>query len=168
MWPRAQPLHRHVLGIGLRPRGRGEAIRKRTGCKGSPKQSPRRARRSTGHHLAGPAMVQTLRRLILGNTLSEASRGWLTTWMIGGRDAATGGLPPGCRIANKPRTWKGVATKDIGVIWPPDRGPIIVAAYHAESPASIEAQEAVLADVSRIVAEGFGQSYTPRANLHER
>jgi len=106
-------------------------------------------------------MVQTLRLLILGNSLSEASRGQLTTWMIDAKEAATrrlrGGLPPGWRIANKPGTWEGVATNDIGVIWPPDRGPIVVAAYVAESSAPIEVQEAVLADVGRIVAEAFSQ-----------
>jgi beta-lactamase class A len=48
-----------------------------------------------------------------------------------------------------------VATNDVGVIWTPDRGPIVVAAYLGESPAPVEAQEAVLADVGRIVAEGL-------------
>jgi beta-lactamase class A len=104
-------------------------------------------------------MVQTLGLLILGNALSEASRGRLTAWMIDAKDAATRrlrvGLRPGWRIANKPGTWNGVATNDIGVIWPPDRGAIVVAAYLGESSAPVEAQEAVLADVGRIVAEGF-------------
>jgi beta-lactamase class A len=105
------------------------------------------------------AMVETLRRLILGDALSEASRAQLTTWMIDAKDAATRrlrvGLPPGWRIANKPGTWKGVATNDIGVIWPPDHGPIVVAAYLAGSPAPAEAQEAILADVARIAAAGI-------------
>jgi beta-lactamase class A len=104
------------------------------------------------------AMVKTLRRLILGDALSEASRAQLTAWMTGAKDAATRrlrvGLPPGWRIANKPGTWKGVATNDIGVIWPPDRGPIVVAAYLAGSSAPVEAQEAILADVARIAAGG--------------
>jgi beta-lactamase class A len=52
------------------------------------------------------AMVQTLRQLIVGNALSKASRGRLTTWMTDAKEAATRrlrvGLPPGWRIANKP------------------------------------------------------------------
>jgi beta-lactamase class A len=64
-------------------------------------------------------------------------------------------LPSDWRIANKPGTWKGVATNDVGVIWPPDRAPIVVAAYLAGSPTPVEAQEAVLADVARIVAAGI-------------
>jgi beta-lactamase class A len=105
------------------------------------------------------AMVRTLRRVILGDALSEAARGRLTGWMVDAKDAATRrlrvGLPPGWRIANKPGTWKGVATNDVAVIWPPGRGPIVVAAYLGESPAPVEAQETVLADVARIVAEAI-------------
>jgi beta-lactamase class A len=103
------------------------------------------------------AMVATLRRLRLGNALSESSRARLTTWMIEAKDAATQrlriGLPKGWRIANKPGTWEGISTNDIGVIWPPDRNPIVVAAYLGEAPGSVKAQEAILADVARIVAE---------------
>jgi beta-lactamase class A len=101
------------------------------------------------------AMARTLRRVILGDALSEASRGRLTGWMVDAKDAAARrlrlGLPPGWRIANKPGTWKGVATNDVAVIWPPGRGPIVVAAYLGESPAPVEAQEGVLANVARIV-----------------
>jgi beta-lactamase class A len=103
------------------------------------------------------AMVQTLRQLILGNALSETSRGRLAGWMVDAKDAATRrlrvGLPPDWRIANKPGTWKGVATNDVGVIWPPGRSPLVVAAYLGESPAPLDEQEAVLADVGRILAE---------------
>lgn len=103
------------------------------------------------------AMVRTLQRVLLGDALSEASRQRLTGWMVGARDAATRrlrvGLPPAWRIANKPGTWEGVATNDIGVIWPTGRGPIVVAAYLAAAPGPTAAQEAVLAEVARTIAE---------------
>lgn len=109
------------------------------------------------HDTTSPAaMAATLRRLLLGNALSETSRDLLTGWMIGARDAATNrlrvGLPAGWRIANKPGTWKKVATNDIGVVWPPGRAPIVIAAYLGEAPGSVPSQEAILADVARIVA----------------
>lgn len=109
------------------------------------------------HDTTSPAaMAGTLRRLLLGNALSETSRGLLTGWMIGARDAAANrlrvGLPAGWRIANKPGTWKKVATNDIGVVWPPGRAPIVIAAYLGEAPGSVSSQEAILADVARIVA----------------
>jgi beta-lactamase class A len=111
------------------------------------------------HDTTSPrAMVGTLRRLILGDALSASSRAMLTTWMVEAKDAATQrlrvGLPAGWRIANKPGTWDGISTNDIGVIWPPGRDPIVVAAYLGEAPGSTKVQEGVLADVARIVAEG--------------
>ena len=103
------------------------------------------------------AMVRTLQRLLLGDALSETSRTRLTAWMVGARDAATTrlrvGLPQGWRIANKPGTWKGIATNDIGIIWPPGRAPVVVAAYLAEAPTPVATQEAILSDIGRIVAE---------------
>ncbi len=103
------------------------------------------------------AMVGTLHRLLLGAALSEASRARLTSWMVEAKDAATRrlrvGLPAGWRIANKPGTWEGISTNDIGVIWPPGREPIVVAAYLGNAPGSTAAQEGVLAGVARIMAE---------------
>jgi len=102
------------------------------------------------------AMVETVQRLLLGDVLSGASRVLLTGWMLAARDAATRrlrvGLPQGWRIANKPGTWEGTATNDIGVIWPPGRPPVVVAAYLGGAPTATPAQEAILADVARLVA----------------
>lgn len=110
------------------------------------------------HDTTSPgAMVGTLRRLLLGNDLSAISRTRLTNWMVEAKDAATqrlrAGLPEGWRIANKPGTWKNISTNDIGVIWPPNGDPIVVAAYLGQAPGSIKTQEAILADVARIVAK---------------
>ncbi|GGF02392.1 beta-lactamase [Aliidongia dinghuensis] len=110
------------------------------------------------HDTTSPrAMVGTLRRLLLGDALSTSSRTKLTTWMVEAKDAAAQrlriGLPAGWRIANKPGTWEKISTNDIGVIWPPHRDPLVVAAYLGEAPGSTKAQEGVLADVARIVAE---------------
>ncbi|WP_291532228.1 serine hydrolase, partial [Bradyrhizobium sp. UBA2491] len=110
------------------------------------------------HDTTSPAaMARTLQRLLLGDALSEPSRARLTGWMAGAKDAATtrlrAGLPQGWRIANKPGTWKGIATNDVGVIWPPGRAPIVVAAYLADAPTPVATQEAILAEIGRIVAE---------------
>jgi beta-lactamase class A len=109
------------------------------------------------HDATSPAaMAGTLRRVLLGDALSSTSRAHLTGWMIGARDAAThrlrAGIPAGWRIANKPGTWEGIATNDIGVIWPPGRPPIVVTAFLGAATGSVESQEAILADVARIVA----------------
>lgn len=109
------------------------------------------------HDTTSPrAMANTLRRVILGDALSSSSRERLTNWMIASKDAAARrlrvGLPEGWHIANKPGTWEGISTNDIAVMFPPGRDPIVVTAYLGEAPGSITKQEAILADVSRIVA----------------
>ncbi len=104
------------------------------------------------------AMVGTLRRLLLEDALSgRISR---KTDELDGRGKgrlATRrlrvGLPPGWRIANKPGTCGGISTNDIGVIWPPDHEPIVVAAYLGNAPGSVKAQEGILADVAKTTAE---------------
>jgi len=118
------------------------------------------------HDTTSPAAIsRTLRRLLLGEALSYRSRALLTGWMMGAKDAATHrlrvGLPAGWRIANKPGTWEKIATSDIGVIWPPGRAPVVVAAYLGEAPGSIESQESVLVDVARIVVAMQSITSTP-------
>jgi beta-lactamase class A len=43
-------------------------------------------------------------------------------------------------------------TNDIAIVWPPGRGPLLVAAYYAESSLPQQERNAVLAEVGRIVA----------------
>ena len=104
------------------------------------------------------AMVEDLKKILLGDALSVSSRNLLTNWMINSKDVAAQrlrvGLPEGWRIANKPGTWKGISTNDIGVIFPPHGDPIIIAAYLGEALGSIPDQEATLADVARIAIRG--------------
>lgn len=109
------------------------------------------------HDTTSPAaMAKTLRRLLLGNALSNSSRKLLTGWMMGAIDAATRrlrvGVPAGWRIANKPGTWEGIATNDVGVIWPPARPPVVVTAYLGEAPGTVQSQELILAGVARLIA----------------
>jgi len=108
------------------------------------------------HDTTSPrAMAATLRHILLGSVLSPVSRARLTEWMTASTDAAAlrlrRGLPTGWRIANKPGTWEGIATNDIGVIFPPGRPPIVVAAYLSRAHGAVADQEAVLADIARIV-----------------
>jgi beta-lactamase class A len=102
------------------------------------------------------AMAETMRRLVLGDALSEVSRARLAGWLVAASDAAEhrlrDGFPRGWRVGNKPGTWIPGATNDVAVVWPPDRSPIVVSAFLAGAPTPVPKQEAVLAEVGRIVA----------------
>jgi beta-lactamase class A len=44
---------------------------------------------------------------------------------------------------------------DVAIVWPPQRAPILVAAYFTDSRATVDERDGVLADVGRIVAREF-------------
>ena len=87
------------------------------------------------------AMLETLRKTVLGTALSTSSREQLTAWLV----------------ANKTGSGANNATNDIAVLWPPGRAPIIVAAYYAEARASEAEQDAVLSKVGRLAAAIRGE-----------
>jgi beta-lactamase class A len=102
------------------------------------------------------AMAENLRKLVLGNVLSGSSRAQLANWMAAnktGDKRLRAGIPAGWRVADKTGTGGNAQTNDIAVIWPPGRGPVIVTAYYAQSPASSDARDAVVAEVGRLAAE---------------
>lgn len=105
------------------------------------------------------AMLQTLRRVVLGDALSATSRAQLSDWLIGCRTGDTrlrAGVPTGWRVGDKTGTGpRGPnATNDVAVIWPPGRAPIVVTAYYIGARASGDARSAVLAEVGRIATAG--------------
>ena len=103
------------------------------------------------------AMAQTLRRVLLGDALSDVNRDRLLKWMTAvetGVNRLPAGLPPGWRIAHKTGTGRLGTTNDIGVVWPPQGAPRVVVGYLTECKAPGDAREAALASVARSVAGG--------------
>jgi beta-lactamase class A len=99
------------------------------------------------------AMLDTLGKLLVGDVLSADSRRRLIDWMIACRTGVgklRAGVPAGWRIGDKTGGAHGVAN-DFAILWPPGGGPILIAAFMAESTASSAAQDAALADVARAV-----------------
>ena len=104
------------------------------------------------------AMIEDLRRLVLGDALSASSRERLTGWLVGNRTGDTrlrAGMPAGWRVGDKTGAGERGTTNDVGVIWPPGRGPIVVAAYLTASPLAPEPRNAAIAAVGRAVASAF-------------
>lgn len=101
-------------------------------------------------------MLHDLQALLLGDALSAASRAQLTAWLVAnttGDERLRAGVPADWRAGDKTGTGNHGVTNDVAILWPPGRGPLLVAAYYAEATAATQAQRnAVLADVGRIVA----------------
>lgn len=101
------------------------------------------------------AMLANMRRLLLGDALSTASRARLVAWLLAnttGGQRLRAGLPADWRIGDKTGASDNGASNDVGIVWPPGHSPLLVAAYYAESPATPQQRNAVLAEVGRIVA----------------
>lgn len=104
------------------------------------------------------AMLETVRKLVLGDALSVPSRMQLAAWLIAnktGDKRLRAGFPKDWRVGDKTGSGGHGATNDVAVAWPPGRAPIIVSAYLAEAPGSAEARSQVLAEVGRIIAAGL-------------
>jgi beta-lactamase class A len=105
------------------------------------------------------AMLDTLGLLTLGNTLSDASSALLTGWLVGcttGKDRLRAGLPAEWKVGDKTGTGSAGMAADIAIIWPPERGPILVAAYVTDATASAGDINAVFADIGKMVVGMVG------------
>jgi beta-lactamase class A len=101
------------------------------------------------------AMLETMRKLVLGGALSDASREHLAAWLVATRTGdkrLRAGFPRGWRVGDKTGTGMNGAANDIAVAWPPDRRPLIATVYFAEAKASDEQRDAIIAEVGRIAA----------------
>lgn len=104
------------------------------------------------------AMVETVRRLLLGDALSPLSRKELETWLVActtGKERLRAGMPPSWRVGDKTGTGANGAANDVAIVWPPNRAPILVAVYCSGSALPHQELNAVLADVGRIVSNEF-------------
>lgn len=100
------------------------------------------------------AMAHTLRALLVGDALSPASRARLLQWLLAnttGGKRLRAGLPVGWQVGEKTGT-AGDDANDIGIAFPPQRAPVIVTAYLAESATDGATREAALARVGRLLA----------------
>jgi beta-lactamase class A len=101
------------------------------------------------------AMLATVHKITLGSALSEASRKQIVQWLL---DNKTGDhrlralLPPGWRVGDKTGTGARGSTNDVGLIWPPGRAPLLVAAYLTTTKQPAAQRDATLAKVGQLAA----------------
>ena len=102
------------------------------------------------------AMAGNLRRLVVGEALTPASRALLTDWMVNcktGTNRLRGGLPAGWTIGDKTGNNGKDASGDIAVAWPKSETPILMAAYTQGGTPNAAQIEAAFARIGRMVAE---------------
>jgi beta-lactamase class A len=103
------------------------------------------------------AMLGNLQKLVLGDALSAASKEQLTKWLLGNKTGDTrlrAQLPAGWRTGDKTGAGERGTNNDVGVLWPPEGKPIVVAAYLTGTSAPADKRNATLAAVGRAIAAG--------------
>ncbi|MBS1181932.1 MAG: penP, penA [Proteobacteria bacterium] len=105
------------------------------------------------------AMLANLDALLLGDALSPASRKQLEDWMLAG--TVTGplikaGVPKTWQVGDKSGGGGNNTRNDIGIIYRPNKAPILAAIYTTGSPLDMKGQNKVIADAAAILAARFG------------
>lgn len=104
------------------------------------------------------AMLNTMRHILLGSTLSTASRILITQWLIHNTTGDTklrAGFNPLWIVGDKTGVCDNGASNDIGIAWPPGQAPILITVYYTNSPRNRMQQNAVIAEVGHLVGAIF-------------
>ena len=106
------------------------------------------------------AMISDIKRILLGEELSAASRKQLEAWLIDDRVSAKrirAGLPPTWRAGDKTGSGDNGTANTVAILWPPAGAPILAAVYYTGSSASADVRNGVHAEIGRIVAATFAR-----------
>ena len=100
------------------------------------------------------AMLEDLRKLTVGDALSAISRNQLLDWL---RETTTGttllraGVPADWQVGDKTGSNGRTQRNDVAIMWPPNRKPLLIAAYYENAHTSNDDRAAVLAEVGRLL-----------------
>ncbi|WP_414675526.1 class A beta-lactamase [Lentzea sp.] len=105
------------------------------------------------------AIGQSYARLTLGHALDRADAAQLTNWLLAnttGGKRIRAGLPVAWGWGDKTGTGEYGTTNDVGIAFPPDRAPIVIAVLSTrESEPEGAADEVLLAKTAELVAATF-------------
>jgi beta-lactamase class A len=105
------------------------------------------------------AMAGNLRRLLLGEVLTPASREHLTGWLVNcktGNNRLRAGLPKNWKVGDKTGNNGKDAAGDVAVAWPSSGGPVVICAYTQGGSPTPDQFTAVFAEIGRMVGERLG------------
>ncbi|SKB04126.1 beta-lactamase class A [Prosthecobacter debontii] len=102
------------------------------------------------------AMAHDLQRLLLGHGLSPQQRNQLSTWMRGNTTGAArirAAVPSDWEVADKTGSGDYGTTNDIGILFPPNQSPIILAIYFTQKTSQAPMRNDIIAAATKIVLE---------------
>jgi beta-lactamase class A len=102
------------------------------------------------------AMLKNIQALVVGRALSESSKEQLISWLVGNKTGDTrlrAHLPAGWRVGDKTGSGEHGTTNDVGVAWPPQSAPVLIAVYLTGTMANGEARNRTIAAVGSAIAD---------------
>jgi beta-lactamase class A len=104
------------------------------------------------------AMVGNLQAILFGNVLKTPLRDLLAKWMLAnttGKAKFVAGLPADWKVADKTGAGDHGSNNDIGVLYPPNGKPILIASYLTETTITTDERNAIHADIARAIASSL-------------
>jgi beta-lactamase class A len=101
------------------------------------------------------AMARSLQALLLDEALAPDARRRLLDWMLAnttGKERIEAGVPAGWRVADKTGTGAYGTTNDVGIVFPPQGAPVVVAIYYTGMTPDAHSDSQVVADAAAVVA----------------
>jgi beta-lactamase class A len=101
------------------------------------------------------AMAASARKIVFGKVLDEQRRNQLIEWIKGnatGAQSIRAGVPADWTVGDKTGSGDYGTTNDVAVLWPPGKGPVILAIYFTQPRKEAESRRDVLASAARLVA----------------
>lgn len=99
------------------------------------------------------AIATSLRKYALGDVLSPAKREILTRMLVGnttGDELIRAGVPDGWKVGDKTGGADYGTRNDIGIVWPPDSAPIVLAVMSGRDTRDAEWNNALIADATEV------------------
>ncbi|WP_405282823.1 class A beta-lactamase [Gaopeijia maritima] len=100
------------------------------------------------------AMATLIQRLALGDGLPVGARDQLQEWAVANRtgdNRIRAGIPAGWRVGDKTGSC-GNASNDVGIVWPPEGEPFVLAVYIDRPTAEASAVDGVFAELAGVAA----------------
>ncbi len=104
------------------------------------------------------SMVKTLNQLVYGNTLSEASRAQLKTWMMDNKVSdgmIRSILPDGWKIADRSGAGAYGSRAITAIVWSETRAPLIISISLTETELTIPERDAVINEISELIFDEY-------------